>query len=84
MPLNLPEDLCSTVMAAAALIALAERNRFLIELADELGPHSVIGPGVVHRCAAELQRRYTVEARSMAIFDEKRDAARGRRGSADG
>ena len=42
--------------AAPEPVTPAERGRFLIEAADELGRHAVIGPGLVHRGAAELQR----------------------------
>ena len=32
--------------------------------ADELERHSVVGPGLVHRLAADLQKRFGVEAHS--------------------
>jgi hypothetical protein len=66
MPLALPDDLHAMVMAAAAPIAASERQQFLSELAAELERHPVIGPGLLHRLAAQLQRRHAVEARSMA------------------
>jgi hypothetical protein len=84
MPLAIPDDLFALVQQAAAPIAPAERDRFLAELAAELERHPVIGPGLVHRAAAELQRRFTVEARSAALGDEHREAARFRRGGEHG
>jgi hypothetical protein len=69
------------VQQAAAPVALRERAQFLQELAAELGRHSVIGPGTVHRAGADLQHRFTVEARNMAVLDQKRESARGRRGA---
>jgi hypothetical protein len=66
MPLALSDDLYAVVQAAAAPIAPAERAQFLQELAAELERHPEIGPGLVHRAAAQLQKKYTVEARSAA------------------
>jgi hypothetical protein len=83
MSLSLPDDLYFPVQQAAAPVSECERTQFLTELAAELGRYPVLGPGVVHRCAAELQRRFTVEARAMAVGEEQRQAARFRRGSSD-
>jgi hypothetical protein len=69
MPLALPDDLHAMIQAAAAPIAASERGQFLAELAAELQRHAVIGEGTVHRACAELQRRHTVEARSVAGSD---------------
>ena len=41
-----------------------QRDAFLKALAEELERHPVVGPGLVHRCAADLQRRFVVEAHS--------------------
>jgi hypothetical protein len=62
MPLSLSDAEYDAVMQAAGAIHPLQRSAFLQALAKELEGHSVLGPGVVHRCAAELQRRYTVEA----------------------
>jgi hypothetical protein len=67
MPLLLSDDLYAVVQAAAAPVALRERGQFLQELVAELERCPTLGPGVVHRAAAELQRRFAVEARSTAI-----------------
>jgi hypothetical protein len=77
-PLAIPDDLYFAVQQAAAPVSASERTQFLQELAAELGRYPVLGAGVVHRAAANLQRRFTVEARSMAVLDEKRESARGR------
>ena len=62
MPLALTDDEYAAVEAAAAPIHPRQRDAFLKALAEELERHPVIGPGVVHRCAADLQRRFGVEA----------------------
>jgi hypothetical protein len=63
----LPEDLYFVVQQAAAPVTAAERPQFLAELAAELEWHPVLGAGVVHRACAEMQRKFTVEARSAAM-----------------
>jgi hypothetical protein len=78
MPLALPDDLFFVIQQAAAPVTPSERNQFLAELAAELVRYPVLGPGLVHRCAAELQGKHLVEARAVAILDEKRVAARQR------
>ena len=60
MPLSLSDDEYSAVQAAAAPIHPLQRGDFLKALAAELERYPVIGPGVVHRCAAEIQRRYVI------------------------
>jgi hypothetical protein len=43
----------------------------------ELAQHLIIGPGLVHRCAADLQRRFLVTARKDAeITGEPRNLPR--------
>jgi hypothetical protein len=37
-----------------------QRGAFLQALAKELELHPIVGPGLVHRLAAELQRRYVI------------------------
>ena len=66
MALPLPDDLYAAVLAAAAPVTPAQRGQFLIELAAELQRHPVLGAGLVHRAAAELQRKFLVEARAEA------------------
>ena len=65
MPLALTDDEYAAVEAAAAPIHPRQRDAFLKALAEELERHPVIGPGVVHRCAADLQRRFGVEAQRV-------------------
>jgi hypothetical protein len=67
MPLSLSDDEYPAVQAAAAPIHPNQRDAFLRSLAVELERYPVIGPGVVHRCAAELQKRYGVTAHSETL-----------------
>jgi hypothetical protein len=62
MPLSLSDDEYNAVQAAAAPIHPQQRGAFLQALAVELEGYSVIGPGVVHRCAAALQKTFVVVA----------------------
>jgi hypothetical protein len=73
MTLALPDDLYAAIQAAAARVTPSERAQFLADLAAELERHPVIGPGLVHRAAAALQRRFTVEA----VSGDPRGAAAG-------
>ena len=66
MPLPLPDDVYDIVQAAAAPIHPQHRGEFLQALAGEIERHPVIGPGLVHRIAADLQHRYAVTARAEA------------------
>ena len=66
MLLSLSDAEYVVVQAAAAPIHPLQRGEFLQALATELEKHPVVGPGLVHRVAAELQRRYVVEARTEA------------------
>jgi hypothetical protein len=63
-PLALSDDEFAAVQAAAAPIHPLQRDAFLQALAAELDKHSTVGPGVVHRCAADLQKRFGVTAHS--------------------
>jgi hypothetical protein len=65
-PMQLSDEEMSAVMAAAAPIHPLQRDDFLRSLAAELAQHHTIGPGLVHRLAADLQRRFTVTARAEA------------------
>jgi hypothetical protein len=60
MPLSLSDAEYAAVQAAAAPIHPLQRGAFLKALADELGRHPVVGPGLVHRLAGELQRRFVI------------------------
>jgi hypothetical protein len=64
MPLSLSDDEYNAVQAAAAPIHPLQRGAFLQALAAELERHPVVGPGVVHRCAAALQKTFVVAAHS--------------------
>ena len=64
MPLSLSDDEYNAVRAAAAPIHPLQRDAFLEALAIELERHPVVGPGVVHRAAAALQKTFVVAARS--------------------
>lgn len=63
-PLALNDAEFDAVQRAAAPIHPSQRGDFLQALATELGKHPLVGPGLVHRLAASLQRNYVVEARS--------------------
>jgi hypothetical protein len=56
-PLALTDDELSAIQRAAAPVHPQQRSAFLQALAKELELHPIIGPGLVHRLAAELQRR---------------------------
>jgi hypothetical protein len=58
MPLALTDDEYEAVQAAAAPIHPLQRGTFLQALATELERHPVVGPGLVHSYAAELQRKF--------------------------
>ena len=63
-PLSLSDDEYAAVQAAAAPIHPLQRGAFLQALAVELERHPVVGPGVVDRCAAALQKTFVVAAHS--------------------
>ena len=58
----------AAVQAAAAPIHPMQRDAFLKALAVEVEQHAVIGPGVVHRCVAQLQKTFGVVAHSETLF----------------
>jgi hypothetical protein len=60
MPLSLSDDEYAAVQAAAAPIHPQQRDAFLKALAIEVERHPVVGPGLVHRLAADVQRRYVI------------------------
>jgi hypothetical protein len=80
MAIPVSDSVYLAIQQAAAPITANERPRFLAELAAELQRYPVVDVGLAHRVCAELQRRFTVEARSMALGDEHRASARLRRG----
>ena len=67
MPLSLSDAEFAAVQAAAAPIDPLQRSAFLEALAEELERHPIVGPGVVHRCVAALQKRYSVAAHSETL-----------------
>jgi hypothetical protein len=58
----------AAVMQAAGPIHPLQRDAFLKALAVELERYPVVGPGVVHRCAAELQKSFGVVAHSETLL----------------
>jgi hypothetical protein len=62
MPLSLSDAEFAAVQTAAAPVHPLQRGTFLEALAKELERHPVIGPGLVHRCAADLQKTFGVTA----------------------
>ena len=66
-PLALTDAEFAAVQAAAAPIHPLQRDAFLKALAIELERYTVVGPGVVHRCAAELQKTFGGAAHSTTL-----------------
>jgi hypothetical protein len=73
MPLSLNDDEYNAVMQVAAPIHPLQRGAFLKALAGELEQH-VVGPGLVHRLAADIQRRYVIAPeRQASVAAEPRE-----------
>jgi hypothetical protein len=68
--LSLTDAEFAAVQAAAAPIHPAQRHDFLKALATELERHPVVGPGLVHRLAADLQKTFAIEAQRVALEPE--------------
>jgi hypothetical protein len=60
VPLSLSDAELSAVQRAAAPVHPRQRDAFLKALASELEQHPVVGPGLVHRLAGDVQRRYVI------------------------
>ena len=58
MPLRLSDDELDAVMAAARPLAVERRNAFLQDVATALASCAELGPGVVHRVCAQVQREF--------------------------
>ena len=63
-PIRLTDDELSAVLAAARPLAVEMRDPFLRAVATALEGSKVIGPGVVARTCAELQRQFFDPPRS--------------------
>ena len=57
-PIKLTDSELDAVMTAARPIAVERRDAFLADVAQALSAHAVLGPGLVGRTCAELQKRY--------------------------
>jgi hypothetical protein len=66
--LSLNDDEYQAVMRAAGPVHPTQRSAFLQALAKEFEGHPAIGPGLVHRLAAQLQRQFTVEAHTETPY----------------
>ena len=66
------DDEYTAIMRAAWPIPQQERDDFLTALAAELERHPVVGPGLVHRCAAALQKTFVVAAHSETSHTAER------------
>jgi hypothetical protein len=77
MPLSLNDDEYNAVQAAAAPIHPLQRDAFLKALAV-LERHPVVGPGLLHRVAAELQKTFGVVAHSETLLAPARARQAGR------
>jgi hypothetical protein len=58
MPIRLTDSELDAVMAAARPIAVGRRDAFLQRVASALQGYGEIGPGVVYRVAAQVQRAF--------------------------
>jgi hypothetical protein len=56
--IRLTDDELTAVLRAAQPIAIDRRDKFLQQVADELARCGEIGPGVVHRICAAVQRAH--------------------------
>ena len=69
MPLSLNDDECITRSKSPQRPSNPlQRDAFLKALAVELERHPVVGPGLVHRVAAELQKTFGVVAHSETLL----------------
>jgi hypothetical protein len=71
MPLALNDDEYSAVMTAAAPIHASQRGAFLKALAEALEKQPTIGAGSVHRAAAEIQRRFVLDAQRVTSAEPR-------------
>jgi hypothetical protein len=69
-PIRLSDDELDAVMRAAAPLSVERRDAFLQQVAAALSRCGEIGPGVVHRICAEVQRAY-FHAPDLSKFDEQ-------------
>jgi hypothetical protein len=58
MPLSLSDDELAAVMEAARPIPARDRDAFLRDCAAELQKYEVIGPGIIARITAKIQRQH--------------------------
>jgi hypothetical protein len=79
MRLSLSDAEYDAVQAAAAPIHRLQRDAFVKALAAELQRHPVIGPGLVHRVAAEIQKTFSVTAHTETAMTLSRDLGHVRR-----
>jgi hypothetical protein len=57
-PIQLSDDELATVLRAAAPIGRDRRDLFLQQVAAALAECGTIGPGVVHRICAQVQKQH--------------------------
>jgi hypothetical protein len=63
MPLSLSDEELAAVMVAAKPLPPRDRAAFLADVASELANYAEIGPGVIGRVTARLQREHMVRPR---------------------
>jgi hypothetical protein len=56
--ISLSDSELAAIMDAARPIPARDRGAFLADVAAELSRYEVIGPGVIHRVTARLQRAH--------------------------
>lgn len=58
MPLALTDDELAAIMSAAAPLQPHQRSQFLRDVVAELAKYEVVGPGIIGRVTAKLQREH--------------------------
>ena len=75
MPLSLSNEDLNLLLALAEPIAYRQRQEFLRAVAAELANREQTGPGVIFRTAAQVQKRFVLQAQRVAASDMPQGAA---------
>jgi hypothetical protein len=66
-PLALSDDELDALLVLAAPVPVEQRDAFLKDVVRELAAYNGdVGPGVLHRTARDVQRRYAVAPQAKA------------------
>jgi hypothetical protein len=71
VPLSFTDEELDVVYKLAAPIPPACREDFLAALAEALARYPVIGPGLLHRLGAPIQKRFMQPPRSSELIGGK-------------